>query len=145
MGGAATQTQVLVFEHVLRIDDPLNASAVHLAAGAMGMFTVAFLADPEFTGGGDFTGIFYGGPAIFLGNQFYGMAVYSVWTIVTSGIMFYGLKSIGWFRVGDEEEDIGVDKSHHGGSAYPIDDEHLSASLRKTSEGDSEEVSEEEK
>lgn len=121
----------MLFEHILHIDDPLNASAVHLGAGGMGMLTVAFLADPDLTGGGDFTGLFYGGPGKFLGNQIYGMVVYSAWTICTSGIMFAGLKFMGWFRVDEEEEDIGVDVSHHGGSAYPLDDDHISKVTKK--------------
>jgi len=122
LGAAACQGQVLLFEHVLFIDDPLNASAVHLAAGAVGMIFVSFMADPALTGDDKFTGIFYGGPADFLGRQLYGMLVYSAWTAVTSGLMFYGLKVMGWLRVGEEEEDIGVDKSHHGGPAYVVDD-----------------------
>ncbi|CAB9524313.1 Ammonium transporter 1 member [Seminavis robusta] len=123
LGSIATQSQVLLFEHVLFIDDPLNASAVHLGAGAVGMVFVAFMANPEFAGE-EFTGIFYGGEWKFLGYQFMGMAAYTGWTLGTSGAMFFALKSIGWFRVHEEEERVGVDKSHHGGSAYPVDDEH---------------------
>lgn len=123
LGATACQMQIYLFEYVLFIDDPLNASAVHLAAGGMGMLFVAFMAHPEYAGE-DFKGIFYGGEAKFLGNQIYGMVVYSAWTLVTSGVMFFVLKQIGWFRVSAEEEKLGVDLSHHGGKAYPIDDEH---------------------
>jgi hypothetical protein len=36
--------------------------------------------------------------------------------------MFFGLNQIGWFRVKEEEELAGMDISHHGGKAYPMDD-----------------------
>lgn len=88
------------------------------------MLGVAFLANPDYSGE-DFTGIFYGGSAKFLGNQVYGMVVYTAWTLATSGIMFAGLNAAGWFRVSEEEELKGVDMSHHGGHAYPADDSHL--------------------
>merc|ERR1712151_1097416 len=124
LGAAATQGQVLLFEHVLFIDDPLNASAVHLAAGAVGMIWVAFVANPEYSGE-DFTGIFYGGSWSFLGWQIVGRIVYSAWTLVTSGLLFGAMNYMGWFRISDEEEDAGIDISEHGGKAYPLDDEWM--------------------
>ena len=124
LGAVACQLQIILFENYLFIDDPLNASAVHLAAGAVGMLYAAFMAHPEYAGE-EFTGIFYGGEAKFLGNQLYGMFVYSAWTAVTSGVMFYTLNQVGWFRVSEEEEMHGVDITHHGGKAYPLDDEHM--------------------
>jgi ammonia channel protein AmtB len=128
MGAIVCQAQVMFFENYAFIDDPLNASAVHLGAGAMGMLGAAFFANPEYVGE-NFTGIFYGGSWKFLGYQIMGMAAYGSWTLVTTGAMFYSMKAIGWLRVSDEEELIGVDKSHHGGSAYPMDDEHAKQSL----------------
>lgn len=122
LGAAATQGQVLLFENVLFIDDPLNASAVHLGGGAVGMIWVAFAANPDYSGD-DFTGIFYGGNFSFLGWQILGMIAYASWTAVTSGLLFGGLNYFGWFRITEEEEEIGVDVSHHGGKAYPDDDE----------------------
>ena len=84
----------------------------------------------------NFTGIFYGGPWKFLGNQLYGMVVYSAWTLVLSGLMFYGLKIAGWFRVTEEDEDMGVDKSHHGGSAYNFDKEYVPTVADSDAESD---------
>lgn len=116
----------MLFEHVLFIDDPLGASAVHLAAGAVGMLFVSFMANPEYAGE-DFTGILYGGSFRFLLNQLWGMLVYSAWTLGTSGVVFYGLSALGMLRVSEEEELVGVDITHHGGPAYPIDDAHMTA------------------
>ena len=85
------------------------------------MIFVALFANPEYAGE-EFTGIFYGGSVMFLLNQLYGMLVYTAWTAGTSGVMFSALRLMGWFRVGEEEEDFGMDKSHHGGGAYNMDD-----------------------
>lgn len=124
MGALATQGQIELFEKVLFIDDPLGASAVHLGAGGMGMLFVAFFADPQFVGD-DFAGLFYGGSASFLGNQILGMIVYSAWAGALSYAMFKGLSVAGWLRCDEAEELEGMDKSHHGGYAYPPDDKHM--------------------
>jgi ammonium transporter, Amt family len=123
IGAVVCQCQVLLFENVLHIDDPLAASSVHFGAGAAGMVMTAFLANPDYSGE-DFAGIFYGGEWKFLGNQLFGMLCYTSWTVATTGVMFYAMKAVGWLRISEEEELIGVDVSHHGGSAYPMDDEH---------------------
>jgi ammonia channel protein AmtB len=121
LGAIGCQLQIILFENYLFIDDPLNASGVHFGAGAVGMLFVAFMANPEYVGE-DFKGIFYGGSFKFLGNQLYGMFVYTAWAGGLSGSMFFGLNQIGWFRVKEEEELAGMDISHHGGKAYPMDD-----------------------
>ena len=124
LGAIACQVQIILFETVLFIDDPLNASAVHLAAGGAGMIFVAFVANPDYVGE-EFAGIFYGGEGKFLGYQIYGLIVYCAWTVATSGAMFFALKKAGWFRISEEEEMHGADITHHGGKAYPLDDAHL--------------------
>jgi ammonium transporter, Amt family len=128
LGAAATQLQIIAFENYLFIDDPLNASAVHFAAGGVSMLFPAFMANPDYTGE-DKAGIFYGGEWKFLGHQMYGMVVYSVWTLGTSGLLFFALNQMGWFRVSEQEELVGVDVSHHGGKAYPLDDLQMLAGV----------------
>jgi Amt family ammonium transporter len=136
IGAVACQCQIILFENYLFIDDPLNASAVHLAAGGAGMIWVAFAANPDFVGE-EFAGIFYGGDAKLLGYQIYGLFVYCAWTLVTSGAMFYALKMAGWFRISEQEEMEGADLTHHGGKAYPIDDEHtMTGAAGNSSESD---------
>eukprot|EP00977_Amphora_coffeiformis_P029751 scaffold42731_cov237-Amphora_coffeaeformis.AAC.2 len=124
LGAITCQLQIELFEKVLFIDDPLNASAVHLGAGGIGMIFVAFCSNPDY-GGEDFAGIFYGGSGSFLGNQIYAMVVYSAWTAVTSGVLFFGLKQAGWFRISEEDERLGADATHHGGKAYLMDDDTI--------------------
>jgi ammonia channel protein AmtB len=138
------QCQVLFFEHYALIDDPLSASGVHFGAGAAGMFFTAFFANPEYSGE-NFTGILYGGSWKFLGYQLMGMACYTSWTLATSGVMFYSMKFAGWLRVSEEEERLGVDKSHHGGSAYPLDDEHDAKKEPLTNHSDSVNISDDNK
>lgn len=133
LGAIGCQLQILLFEYVLFIDDPLNASAVHLGAGAVGMLFVPFMSHPDYAGE-DFTGIFYGGEGKFLGYQIFAMVVYSVWTLVTSGAMFAVLSQLGWFRISEEEEIAGADQTHHGGKAYNMDDD---SSLMETKHQDS--------
>ena len=36
-------------------------------------------------------------------------------------VFFYLLKLVGYFRVNAADEAAGLDASHHGGSAYPVD------------------------
>lgn len=133
----------MLFEYVLFIDDPLNASAVHLGAGGVGMLFVAFMGHPDYAGE-DFRGIFYGGEGKFLGHQIYGMVVYSAWTVVTSGIMFFGLKQIGWLRISEEEETHGADMTHHGGKAYNMDDYDMQHTTKQVSDSDEVDSSEKE-
>ena len=126
----------MLFENVLFIDDPLNASAVHLGAGGVGMLFVAFMGHPDYAGE-EFTGIFYGGKGEFLGYQIYGMVVYSAWTCVTSGIMFLTLSKMGWFRISEAEEISGADTTHHGGKAYNMDDgEEIQETKHQASDSD---------
>lgn len=131
MGAIACQLQIYLFVKILLIDDPLNASACHLAAGATGMIYVAFMAHPDYVEE-EFIGLLYGGEAKFLGYQFYAMFAYSAWTLVTSSAMFFTLNSFDWFRVSEAEEVLGVDKAHHGGTAYPVDDTYDQEAPRAT-------------
>lgn len=43
------------------------------------------------------------------------------WVLVNMFIFWYILKLLGWFRVNAADEAAGLDASHHGGSAYPVD------------------------
>eukprot|EP00549_Striatella_unipunctata_P007703 CAMPEP_0118701394 /NCGR_PEP_ID=MMETSP0800-20121206/17226_1 /TAXON_ID=210618 ORGANISM="Striatella unipunctata, Strain CCMP2910" /NCGR_SAMPLE_ID=MMETSP0800 /ASSEMBLY_ACC=CAM_ASM_000638 /LENGTH=460 /DNA_ID=CAMNT_0006602309 /DNA_START=45 /DNA_END=1427 /DNA_ORIENTATION=- len=127
LAAVGCQLQILLFENVLFIDDPLGASAVHYAGGMVGMIYAAFLKNPKYTGDTDpdLIGIFYGGNGKLLGYAFYGIIVYSAWAFGTSGVLFFSLNKIGWLRVSEEEEAEGMDLSHHGGKAYNMDEEDI--------------------
>ncbi|GMH35890.1 hypothetical protein BSKO_03758 [Bryopsis sp. KO-2023] len=110
----------------MRIDDPLDASPIHLFCGAWGVFAAGLFATPQNLrnayGSDTDAGLFYGGNGAQLGVQILGMTVISMWSMFLSFILFFSLKVTGWLRVPKEEEIVGLDISHHGGSAYDYDD-----------------------
>lgn len=143
LGAAGTYAQIWLFESVLHIDDPLNASAVHQGAGIVGLISVGFFANSAYVDNdADRAGVFYGGNGKQLGYQLYGLVVYFAWAFGTSSIMFFALSRAGWLRVSEEVERMGMDIHHHGGTAYRLDsvtDKQMSkvlAALRKSNEMD---------
>lgn len=120
LGAAGFYVQAWLFENKLFIDDPLNASALHMGSGIVGMIAVAFLANPKYLADPSQAGIFYGGNGKQLGFQIYGVIVYFLWAFGVSGMMFWCLNRLGWFRVSEEVERMGMDVHHHYGEAYPI-------------------------
>ena len=88
------------------------------------MLSVGFFANGKYVDNDpDRMGIFYGGNGKQLGYQLYGMVVYFLWATVTSSIMFWSLNRLGWLRVSEEVERMGMDVHHHGGEAYPMQEE----------------------
>jgi len=63
-------------------------------------------------------GAFYGGGGELLGCQVTGVVCIILWVVGCLGPFFYALKMTGQLRVPVEEEDQGLDVSHHGGDAY---------------------------
>lgn len=117
----------------IKIDDPLDAFAVHGACGLWGLLAVGLFANSDFSYapnadseyfkdfGKHDSGIFmYGTKGLLFGTQIIGILTIFPWVLVTSGLMFYLLKLFGLLRVSKEEEISGLDGSKHGGSAYPV-------------------------
>jgi len=107
----------------LKIDDPLDASPVHFFCGAWGVIASGLFANKEFVGGvygtsEDDYGALMGGGGKQLGVQIVGVLVIGSWTCVTTGAVFLVLKLAKMLRVSAEDEDQGLDSSHHGGDAY---------------------------
>ena len=84
------------------IDDPVGAVSVHGAAGLWGLIAV-----------GLFT------PDASLPIQAVGAIVIIVWAFTTSFAVFKIVDLVTGIRVSKSEEIIGLDRSEHGGSAYP--------------------------
>jgi Amt family ammonium transporter len=120
--------------HRLRMDDPLDAFAVHGACGFWGCLAVGFLATPAYSYapaqgsrwrldsdgidvGPDF-GLLYGGRGTLLAAQVASLLILISWVSGCSAALFFGLKKAGIFRVSKEVELAGCDAAKHGGYAY---------------------------
>lgn len=120
----------------LRIDDPLDAFAVHGCCGAWGVIAAGIFtakeysyaphpANPQFfdangTEVGFDSGLFMEKTrGVLFGTQVIGVIAIVAWTATTSGILFGILKAAGMLRVQREVEEAGADVSKHGGYAYP--------------------------
>ena len=115
----------------LKIDDPLEAFAVHGACGAwavifVGLFaTEGYVAQAYGTENWDTDkaeyGLFYGGSGKLMGNQILEVFMIFIWVGVTMGGFFFSMKTAGLLRSSPEEEALGLDESKHGGSAYNME------------------------
>ena len=117
---------VWLLDHVLHIDDPVGAVAVHCMNGIWGTLAVGLFATDAAPGysimnaeGETLTGLFYGGGFELLKLQIIGFAAVAAWTAVTITITFLLIKAIVGLRVDREEEMLGLDVTEHGlPSAY---------------------------
>ena len=129
---------VWFLDHVLHVDDPVGAVAVHMMNGIWGTIAVGLFATPSAPGyaiadaaGNTLVGLFYGGGFKLLGLQFLGMLSTAGWAAITITITFIIIKAIFGLRVTKEEEIIGLDKLEHGldtgyaGFATQYSDEEL--------------------
>jgi Amt family ammonium transporter len=73
------------FDKVLKVDDPVGATSVHLLNGMWGTLAVGLFAI-------DGVGLFYGGGFKQLGVQALGVASFAAWTVLTTGILFFVIK-----------------------------------------------------
>eukprot|EP00892_Ulva_mutabilis_P012539 jgi/Ulvmu1/9658/UM054_0090.1 len=110
--------------HVLKVDDPLDAAAVHGFTGAWGLIAAALFAhEPNVAlayadmPAGNY-GLFMGGGGKLLGNAIVLIIAVSAWVLGHMFPFFYVMKMLGLLRVDEAEERMGLDVSHHGGSAY---------------------------
>jgi len=125
---------------IMKVDDPLDAFAVHGACGVWGMLAVGIFAAKEYSYapaegspqrvGHDAAGnvIDLGADAglfmqhtrgVLFGTQVAACIIMIAWVATLSGIMFFVLHKLGMLRVPREIEEMGADVSKHGGYAYP--------------------------
>ena len=117
---------VWLLDHVLHIDDPVGAVAVHCMNGIWGTLAVGLFATETAPGyavanasGETITGLFYGGGFELLGLKLLGFVTVAAWTVVTITISFLVIKATIGLRVSREEEITGLDATEHGlPSAY---------------------------
>ncbi|KAH9260678.1 hypothetical protein BASA81_001145 [Batrachochytrium salamandrivorans] len=134
--------------HVLKIDDPLDATPVHLFCGMWGIVAGAFFANPRLlaphfvpTEANPImqvpSGVFYGGNTYVTknlngsetpGGDILGALVANAVVEIVCVVAWVGVFTIPFFsffqymgllRVEADIEAMGLDASHHGGNAYP--------------------------
>lgn len=111
---------------MLKIDDAVDAVPVHFFNGMWGVFAVGLFAEPDALAMAygitdpDLVGAFYGGKGALLGANVCGILFIIGWISVIMIPFFTILKVAGLFRVDALEEDVGLDISHHKGSAYDL-------------------------
>jgi Amt family ammonium transporter len=108
--GVSMVYAVSFIDHVLKIDDPVGASAVHGVCGFLGTIFVGLLAVDG--------GLFYGGGASFLMAQLFGALVVGAWAAGAGYVLFKGLDVIVGIRVSRRVEEEGLDIYEHGETAY---------------------------
>ena len=109
---------VWLLDHVLHVDDPVGAVAVHCMNGIWGTLAVGLFATKS-APLSEFEGLFYGGGFSLLGKQALGVLTVGLWTVVTITVTFLVIKATAGLRVSREEETLGLDQTEHGlPSAY---------------------------
>lgn len=110
IGGVLVVLSVIMFDKLLRIDDPVGAVSVHGVCGAWGTLSCGlFNLD---------SGLFYGGGFKQLGIQFAGVGAGFVWAFGLGLVLFLAIKATVGLRVTEEEELKGLDIGEHGMEAY---------------------------
>jgi len=109
LSGAVMLFAINLFEHKLKIDDPVGAISVHGIAGAFGTICVGLFSVDG--------GIIYGG-GVLLPIQILGIVACAAFAMLISFVYFYLIKRFVGLRVKKEEEIIGLDSAEHRVSAY---------------------------
>jgi Amt family ammonium transporter len=113
----------------MKIDDAVDAIPVHFANGIWGVIAVGLFAETDLMGAAgynnDHTGWFYSwgkgsSDATLLVVQLISVLWICGWVAATRTPFFLALNALGMFRVDAEEEEIGLDISHHRGAAYDL-------------------------
>ena len=113
----------LVFKFVeqrLKIDDVCAVFPVHGSAGMLGLIVYPLWSvEGTAIGGGLIAGGILSIDAAAFGPQILGVAVLTIWTVVSTAAVWGALKAAGQARVTPEHERDGLDVSEHGVDTYP--------------------------
>ena len=105
----------------LKLDDPLDAVAVHGGGGIVGLIAVPWFMYVGLETGE--RGIFWDGhtnvPWLVLGYNIAGAIVIMLWSAFWSTLLFGSLYYLKMLRVSTDDEFKGMDLIKHGESAYP--------------------------
>ena len=101
IGGVIVYFSVVIFDSVLKVDDPVGAISAHGTVGVWGIMATPL------SGAGAF------------GTQAIGAVSIFLWTFITAGATLLVIKAIMGLRPTMEDEMAGMDASEVGVSAYP--------------------------
>ncbi len=121
VAGVLVVLAVLFFDKV-RVDDPVGATAVHLANGIFGTIALGLFADPTVcpAAAAAKKGLLMGGGMTQLGPQLMGVGLIATAVFSLSLVFWFVTKLLSnGLRVSQEEEMEGLDLHEHGNSAYP--------------------------
>jgi len=112
----------------LKIDDAVDAIPVHFFNGMWGCIATGIFASPRHVMAAYGTeadetpnaGLFYDNGKLLV-CELFGILFICLWTMGVMTPFFVLLKVLGMFRVDPLEEQVGLDISHHKGSAYNVD------------------------
>jgi Amt family ammonium transporter len=114
IGGVLVVLAVEFIDKVLKIDDPVGASSVHLVCGVFGTLAVGIWGNVE----GVAVGLLHGGGFAQLGVQCLGVISVGAWAAITSLALFSLIKATIGLRVSEKDERRGLDQSEHKSEAY---------------------------
>jgi Amt family ammonium transporter len=115
IAGVLVVLAVEFIDKVLKVDDPVGASSVHLVCGVFGTIAVGIWGNAE---ADRVLGLLHGGGFKQLGVQLIGVLAVGAWAAVTSLILFLVIKAVAGLRVSPKEEMVGLDLSEHKSEAY---------------------------
>lgn len=104
----------------LRVDDPLDASAVHGFCGLWGVISVGFFATENNIKAAYSPYMASLNRGALIGNQCGGALIIAAWTIITSGLMFAVAKNTVGLRT-EEGMGKGLDSEDFGSAAYEVE------------------------
>merc|ERR1712013_329817 len=103
----------------LRIDDPLDAFAVHGIGGCWGVIAAALFSNSESLEAAQYPRALWEGTewGQRLATNVLLLIVVLCWTVLNSVALFGSMSFMGILRVSEEVERSGIDEAEHGGSA----------------------------
>ncbi len=105
---------------LLKYDDSLDVVGIHLVGGLVGTLLIGFLATEAAPAG--VNGLFFGGGATQLTSQAIAAFTVLVYSFVVALVLAKILDLVLGFRVSEDDEVAGVDRTEHAESAYELSD-----------------------
>jgi len=122
-GGGIVEFWFAVGVQKLKIDDPLDAAAVHMGGGIFGLicgglFGTRINTDAAYSVNQPCGLFFPGCGGLQLGVNLLGAVMICVWCMGMGAIVFGSMRLAGILRITPKQENEGLDVSYHGSSAY---------------------------